>query len=521
MRVIKLISAALAAAVLLTSCTARPQETPEPDPEPDEPVRDDTPQRPEGYTEADSFFTLNYSPDESLNPLKSRDVYNEQIFGLIYEGLFALDGNLAPYPVLCESYKTDDGSVYDIKLKSGVQFHGGGTLTASDVVYSLIIARGTSKFAARLEDISDVTAVGDLNVRITLKRPNYSLPALLDVPIIKSGDADADEPDGTGPYRRSGSRLIAFTPHRDHTDNTLGVIYLRSFDNSELAEAFAARTLDLIGYDPTGSLELNVHMLHEKRLYDTTDFIYLGLNVRRSVMSDFTVRRAMVRLVNADAICEEVFYGSVRPSNFIISPALGLYEESDASGYSYSRQSFSRLALIAGLEDVNEDGYLEHTSKPFKLRFIVNEESPRKVAAARRISTDMQNMGFNIVLDILPWDEFTNALSSGNFDMYLGEAQLRADFDFTSMLVDGGLNYGGVDNEQYKTLIDAFLAAADEESRSEAAKELCVFAAEDAAIIPIGFKQYALLTHVGVVSGAEPSQSSLFSGAAGWEITLK
>ena len=192
----------MALLLLLTGCQRAPappvtgtggetgQET-QTQPEATAPAQEDDVPRPgESAVKADGLFSLTYSPEGSLNPLTGTDYYNEQLMGLLYEGLFALDGELSPEPVLCESFSTEDGQTYALKIREGVRFHDGSLLDTDDVTYTLNIARRSPKYSARLEDIDSVGVSDDMTVTVRLKRVNYAFPAVLDVPIIKNGSAD-------------------------------------------------------------------------------------------------------------------------------------------------------------------------------------------------------------------------------------------------------------------------------------------------------------------------------------------
>ncbi len=468
-----------------------------------------------GYSAADSVFSINYDPEGSLDPFTDTNIYNDQLFSLMYEGLFALDKSLSPQPVLCETWETSDGIHYTITLKEGVTFHNGSALTAQDAAYSINEARSSSKYSSRLSCIQSCTAGEGLTLNITLYSANYRLPALLDTPIVAYGTAGSSTPPGTGPYSMGSGSLNAYTGYRQDVD--LDTIYLVEVPDDELSQAFSERKIDLVCYDPAGVNSIYVHMLHETRYYQTTDLIYLGFNCQTGPASSQSLRQAVRCMVDRDYICIEILGSSVTAAPLILNPALDIYDEAWEEGSGYDREAFSSAMADAGISDSNGDGYYDT-----ELRFIVNSDNPLKVSVAQRIARDLNNAGLQVDLSVLSWSAYLDALKAGNFHMYLGEAKLSADFDLSTLLSSGGsLNYGGYSDSDTDNMIDAFLAASNDGSAVQAAQDLCAQVLESSPIVPIAYKQYAVLTHIGVVSGAEPSMSGVFTGAAGWEFILE
>ena len=165
----------------------------------------------------DNRFTVRYHADYSFNPLTGTDPDNIALTPLLYEGLFVLDEDWTPHPVLCDDYETSDGLTYTMTLKPDITMTDGSSLTAQDVRYSLEQAAAVGRFAGRLHNIESVDAVNDLTVKITLKTASYKLPALLDIPIIKTNTIDYNHPVGTGPYYYESSgepRLVAYSGYR-------------------------------------------------------------------------------------------------------------------------------------------------------------------------------------------------------------------------------------------------------------------------------------------------------------------
>jgi len=150
-----------------------------------------------------------------------------------------------------------------------------------------------------------------------------------------------------------------------------------------------------------------------------------------------------------------------------------------------------------------------------------NPESSRKIYAARQIALDLQNMGFNVVLNELSWNDYIQALEEGNYDIYYGEIKLTADFNLSALLgTDGGSNYFNRDATNYDSHIFNYLTAS-EENRAMQADLMCKYISEDAVMIPICFTMGEIMSSSGVVSDITASPYDLFYNIEAWSITLK
>jgi peptide/nickel transport system substrate-binding protein len=504
---------------------AAPEETPPESPTLSAPTPTPTPRR-----ESDSRFTIRYDPDAALNPFTGTNADNMAVASLMYEGLFSLDESFSPVPVLCESFTSEDSETYVFTIKRGVIMADGGELTADDVAYSLDYARSLPKYSVRLGCIEAVSAVDGEMVAVELGRANNSLPALLDVPIVRSGTADLETPVGSGPYVLSDAggdaSLTALPGYRDREALLLRVIYLRSCTDAELVELFSDYKIDLYRNDPTGLMAAETRRDHEIRYYDTTTLQYLGFSARLPVMRDPELRRAIALCVDREHIVKDIMSGCALTAPLVLSPAYHGYDAgwdtSPADPFLEISEMFSRL----GLTDSDSDLFLEYPASdagytPFSLDFIVNSENRRKTEAAASICDAMRRVGLDVTLRALPWDEFTKALEDGDFDIYYGETALPADFDITELVTPGGaLDYGGVGSDDCGEYIEAFLAAKSETQRGVTARHLCEKINRDAITAPILYKQYAVHTGRNVISGMRPTQSSVFFGLTGWKIEL-
>ena len=146
-------------------------------------------------------FTLAVYPEFSLHPALAANRANLTLSPLLYEPLFSVDSRFQAQPVLCRSYTvSEDALVWTFTLQPGVTFSDGTPLTGQTVADALDLARSPQgRFRARLADVTSVTASPEApdQISIALRRPNGSLPLLLDIPIALG---DGPRPPGTGPY---------------------------------------------------------------------------------------------------------------------------------------------------------------------------------------------------------------------------------------------------------------------------------------------------------------------------------
>lgn len=527
---LKKIVAVISAIIFALTCAAG-CETVEDAPEQVVAESPDTTEAPPTHTPAavsDGRFTLRYDPNSTLNPMTGADADNMLVASLMYEGLFALDENLSPSPVLCESYVSQDALTYVFNIKQDVAMGDGTRLTADDVAYSLDLACSMPKFAGRLDNIDDVAADDDGAVTVQLKRADGNLPALLDIPIIKSGGTERFAPAGSGPYvytERNGEPLLAAMPgHADRSRLPFQDIYLIKCTDSELVELFTDGKIDLYRTDPTGLESIETHWDHEIRYYNTTTLQYLGFSNRQPILGVPEMRQAIGLCADRESIVRDIMSGAALPAPLLLSPAYGIYDSGweDLPGDAFLEISsiFSRL----GLSDYDSDLFLEYPMfgggyTAFTLDFIVNSENQRKTDAARHICDTIKRMGIDAQLRILPWAEFIAALEEGDFDIYYGETSIPANFDVSALLLPGGrLDYGGAGTQEYAPFIDAFLAAGSEAQRSAAARRLCDQVKKDAIVVPILYKQYTIHTGRNIISGMHPTQTSVFFSMADWSV---
>lgn len=163
--------------------------------------------------------SLSSSTADTLDPAKGALSTDYARHYMIYSGLTQFDSNLLPRLALAEDIQSSDRMLWTIKLRKGVQFHDGKSLTSGDVVYSLNRHKDPatgSKMKPVAEQFAQIRATGPEELQVRLTSPNADLPAILadsHFLIVQDGATDFRSAVGTGPFRlkefKPGVRTIA------------------------------------------------------------------------------------------------------------------------------------------------------------------------------------------------------------------------------------------------------------------------------------------------------------------------
>ena len=147
-------------------------------------------------------------------------------------------------------------------------------------------------------------------------------------------------------------------------------------------------------------------------------------------------------------------------------------------------------------------------ARPRSLTLLVNKENAFRCAVAESLCAQLTTAALTVTVRELPWGEYAAALEGGDFDLYLGEVRLTADWDAGALLDAGGaLNYGGFASEQLS-------------GRNASAERYVKGFAEETPFAPLLFKSKTVLTPSGLVDGMTPTASDPFYGFADWSFHL-
>ena len=486
---------------------------------PDSPLPTATPEPSTGPEPAETgTFTLPCYPEDGFHPITGTNRTNLALGGLVYEGLYEVDPAFEAQGVLAVSNTvSEDGLTWTFTLRQGVAFSDGTPLTAQDVVTSLNMARQSTLYSARLSGIASVTA-GEGTVVVRLSAPNGGLPLLLDIPIIRG---EGPCPLGTGPYAFTGAGdTLALTANtswwRGEALPVSDIPLYAIQETDELIYAFDTREISMVYTDLTGSNALGYAGSYETLDYPTTVLLYVGFNTRTGLCRDAGLRQALSYGFDRATVATALLSRHAVAAALPFHPDSALWDETLAASLSYSPQTMLQQLGEAGWSMSGDT--LAKGRQSLSLRLLVNQDNTYKVGVADHLATSLTQAGVAVTVEKLPWEAYTAALAAGDFDLYLGEVRLTADFDLSPLITSGaGLNYGGFSDSTVAGLLTAFRAASGD-ARCQAASALAKALTEQAPIVPLCFKNWSVLSQWGQITGLTAVQQNVFYHIWEWEI---
>lgn len=144
--------------------------------------------------ETDEMLTIAFAEGLSDFSPFSEELQNRRWWIQIYEPLLRFDENLQLKTSLAVSWGQRSSTLWEFKLREGVQFHDGSTLRVEDVIFSLK--------QAGLSNVESLEKVDAWRFQVQLKEADaLFLNRLTQVFIVPNEFKEGDTPNGTGPYR--------------------------------------------------------------------------------------------------------------------------------------------------------------------------------------------------------------------------------------------------------------------------------------------------------------------------------
>lgn len=443
-------------------------------------------------------LTLTYYPDRSMNPYTCNDFTNRALFSLLYQSLFITDYNYHVEPMLCSRYSVNNElDLYTFYIHDAT-FSDGSALTAKDVVASLKAAKKSPVYSGRFSHVSEIALTKDGGISVKLDSPCEDFLMLLDVPILKKSQVKKDYPLGTGPYffddASGGKRLYRrddwwCNPEMVVTAPSISLVVAES--PTQIRDTFEFSTLDLVCADPGSDRYVDFRCDYELLESENGIFLYLACNIYSEVFSIPEVRAALTHAIDRDMLVDTYYNGFAHAATLPASPKFPYYSTKLAEQYGLSPKKFTKAVSNAALRDT-------------PVIFLVNSDDSLRVRVAREIADMLADCGLVITMKELSSKGYKEALSTGDYDLYLGQTKLSPTMDLSAFFSgSGGLSYG-IDD----VAINALCRLALENHGNYYTLHQTIM--DDGRLCPILFRSYAIYATRGLLPDMQPSRDNVF-----------
>ena len=448
---------------------------------------------------------LAYYPKYSLNPYFATNIANRVLFSLVYQGLFATDSNYESVPILCSQMTvSEDMRTYTIYLDPKASFSDGSKVTLEDVLASYEAARKSVYYSGRFVHVSGFALTEEGGISFRLNTAMEKFPLLLDIPIVKAAEVDAERPIGSGPYYyeegASGLRLRRRGDWWCTSDIvvTANAIPLQEVESPRLLrDAFEFSNVGLACADPCSDSYVEYRCDFELWDCDNGTFLYLGLNITKPVLQNVAFRSALTYAIDRQTLSDKYYHGFAQPASLPCSPSSPYYSKLLAERYDYDPDAFS--SAVASSYPLGSE-----------IMFLVNKDDTMRLRVARDIAETLKSHNINIKLEELSTKAYNEWIKYGMYDIYLGQTKLSPNMDLSPFFRGYGSLSGGI-------LMDEALYSMCQQALANSGNyfNLHENVMEDGRIVPVLFYIYSIHATRGLVTGLRPSRDNVFCYSIG------
>ena len=448
---------------------------------------------------AEQDLVLVYYPGVTMNPYLCTDFTNRALFSLLYQGLFTVDVNYEVSPMLCSRYTVSSNMRNYTFYVDGATFYDGSPVTVEDVYESLQAARTCRFYRGRFLHVVSLKLSEDGGVTFQLDAAYENFPMLLDIPIVKATDLEADRPMGTGPYyledTHSGTRLRRNTNwwcDPEMVINASSIPLVEAENVNHIRDAFEFSNVGLVCANPGAESYADYRCDYELWDCENGIFLYLGCNVENGLFSKPNVRSALTYAIDRDALVSKYYREFAHSATLPASPLSPYYNKTLAANYTYDPDKF--------IKALNES-YLTGST----VRILVNNGDTRRLRIAREIGKMLEACGLVVEMVEANGNDYYYLLNILEFDLYVGQTKLSPNMDLSAFFMpNGSLRHGGMtDAAIYSMCLDAL---ANKGNYINLHRSI----ADDGRLCPVLFQTYSIHATRGLLTGLTPSRDNVF-----------
>jgi len=457
-------------------------------------------------------------------------VIPDNIFDTLMRLAVKADGTVEFAPGLATSWTmSDDGTVWNFKLREGVKFHNGEIFTADDVKYTIermmdpeqdirwvsmfnMIVGAQDKLEGNASEVSGAKIINDYEIEITLNGPFGAFPnniAFVGTSILnrkateEAGDEFGINPlltIGTGPFRyvewelNDYHRLEAFDDYWEGRPSLDGILVRIIPEETALLMVYEQGELDFINEikpedakDFRGKPGFEDHV----RAFTGINIAYLHINQRIEPFNDVRIRLALQRAIDRQAILDSpLLHGGNGVVHHGIMPAGLMGNNPNLPEIPFDQDEARRLMAEAGYPDGFEMDLYQLPFSSADYMTYVNEMVQAHLAQVGIVATIRG-------VDGAVWGAIRGRGDMGSYNATWGAAQNDPAYFFNTFFTPG-THIGRSYNIQREDLLERVQAAnyiADPAERIAEYQALEIaLIQEEAAWVPLySYNRWALV----------------------------
>ena len=480
---------------------------------------------------------------ESSNPflVTSRDLMS--LYSLIFEPLIKFDETGEPVPMLAQTWEQDDtGKKWTITLRDDVYWQQSGRkLDAYDVEFTLDLMNQLRReqdndYCEELGYIYYWKVIDDRTIWIYSYEPFYGTILAMDFPILPrdAGYSLTTEPMfpiGSGPYKVTswypGQEIVLeYNENWWQRKPVIGKIVAKPFDNNSLAvSALQLSQLDVVQTDQIALLASDQVLDIFSYEYTTRYYEFLVPNLRNQLLSDKRIRQAIAYALDRDEIVSNVYINHAIPVDTPVPPSSFLYT-GQLLTYDNDIEEAKNLLRLAGWKYLDDDDpWLDMSPEGFEEDFTItllannDGDSPYRIEAAKYIAKQLEEVGIKVDVKSEPWEEYSNMVHEGRFDLLLGGWYLNDIPDLRFAIgSEGSQNISGYKDIEMDEMLLNVMQQKSREGLMNSFETLQQKIIDDLPIISLYFRTHTLLTKSNITNVAQVSEENAYASIQYWEI---
>lgn len=409
-----------------------------------------------------------------FNPYINNTTLTLQNAGLLFEPFVCITPDMELEYRLAQNVESS-GTTVTIQLRSGCCFADGSPITAQDAAASLNAARSSSTYSARFAHVISVAVQGNTIV-LTLDRPDSLFAYLLDIPLLREGEAGQPQPTPTGRYTYGADGLTLvknpFTRFASDGPDEIQLFPVSNYD--EMVSALSIGEIDL--YLSPGGTSTSGGITTTETYYKTNNLLFLGINAYSSnpLCNTSAGRVLLSSLLNRRDIAAKCYYSRAYAATGILNsfyPCVrGLQTIQAESDKTALEATMSQLGYQ---RDESTGLYTDAAGRPAAVRLLVYTGNTYKRYTASLLLQQWAECGISVTLEEADaFEDYLAAVHRGEFELYIGEMKLYNNMELDPFW-SGSASAGLAPSAELLAAYDAFRTDA---SQAELLESL--FAAE-------------------------------------------